>query len=57
MVGYVKWDYVPFPVTIETVNRFMGLDIQTGEEMDAWLNTVRIPCLAQPPPGVPTRNK
>lgn len=42
--GYVNGDYVPIPVNIQTVNRLMNVDIQTEDEMNAWLKTVQIPC-------------
>jgi len=40
--------YVPIPVNISTVNRLFGLNIQTEDEMNEWLQTVQIPC---PPEG------
>jgi len=42
--GLVNGDYVPIPVNIQTVNRLMDVDIQTEDEMNAWLKTVQIPC-------------
>jgi len=42
--GLVNGDYVPIPVNTQTVNRLLDLDIQTEEEMQAWLKSVQIPC-------------
>jgi len=42
--GLVNGDYVPIPVNTQTVNRLLDLDIQTEDEMKAWLKTVQIPC-------------
>ena len=39
--------YVPIPVNILTVNRLFGLNIQTPQEMQAFLKRVQIPCPAQ----------
>ena len=36
--------YVPIPPNMLTVNRLLDLDLQTPEEMEAWLKTVQVPC-------------
>ena len=51
---WVRWDHevqgmvdgklVSIPVNINTVNKLLGTNIQTQEEMEEWLALVQIPC-------------
>jgi UDP-galactopyranose mutase len=38
VVGKIRDTYFPIPVNIDTVNTLCGTDIQTEDEMKAWLN-------------------
>eukprot|EP00457_Paulinella_chromatophora_P001140 gb/GEZN01001142.1/.p1 GENE.gb/GEZN01001142.1/~~gb/GEZN01001142.1/.p1 ORF type:complete len:1082 (-),score=33.46 gb/GEZN01001142.1/:36-3245(-) len=45
--------YVPVPVNIDTVNILFNLSILSSEEMQEWLNTVKVP----PPGGIASNSE
>jgi len=42
VIGLVEGKHVPIPVTIDTVNALFDLNIQSTEEMDAWLKNEQV---------------